>query len=89
DLVALARDVIAQLDLPEIIRESTGSMASDTVRGARMQSISGDEALSRIIDRLSMRRWRRGHADASPVAGPPPDLADSATAPPPVTTGTA
>jgi hypothetical protein len=89
DLVALARDVIAQLDLPEIIRESTGSMASDTVRGARMQSISGDEALSRIIDRLSMRRSRRGHGDASPVAGPPPDLADSATAPPPVPTGTA
>jgi hypothetical protein len=90
NLAALARDVIAELDLPEIIRESTGSMASDTVRGVRMQSISGDEALGRIIDRLSMRRSRRGRASATVPAAPLPDeLVESRTPEDTVTTGSA
>jgi hypothetical protein len=63
DLVGLAEDVIAEVDLPEIIRESTGSMASETVRGVRMQSISGDQALGRAVDRLRLRRGRREAAD--------------------------
>lgn len=59
DLVGLAQEVIAAVDLPEIIRESTGSMASDTVLGVRMQSITGDEALTRAVDRFLPRRGRR------------------------------
>lgn len=59
DLVALAAEVIDGVDLPEIIRESTGSMASDTVRGVRMQGIAADEALSRAVDRLLLRRGDR------------------------------
>ena len=58
DLVGIAEDVIDAVDLPDIIRESTGSMASDTVRGARMQSIAADEALGRAVDRLLLRRGR-------------------------------
>ncbi|MGZ4581051.1 MAG: hypothetical protein ACXVXG_10505 [Nocardioidaceae bacterium] len=58
-VVALAERVIAEIDLPEIIRESTGSVASDTVRGVRMQSISADEAVGRGVDRLRLRRGRR------------------------------
>ena len=58
DLVGIAENVIAEVDLPEIIRESTGSVASDAVRGVRMQSISGDEAVGRAIDRLRLRRGR-------------------------------
>src|SRR5215212_3385066 len=42
DLVAIAEEVVNGIDLPEIIRESTGSMASDVVRDARMQSIDAD-----------------------------------------------
>ena len=71
DLVGIAEDVIDQLDLPEIIRDSTGSMASDTLREVRMQGISGDEAVTRAIDRLRLRRSRRPTPDA--VAGPSPD----------------
>lgn len=59
DLVGLAEEVIDAVDLPEIIRESTGSMASDTVRGARMQGIAADEAVGRAVDRLLLRRGRR------------------------------
>ena len=59
DLVGLAEEIIDGVDLPEIIRESTGSMASDTVRGVRMQGIVADEAVGRAVDRLLLRRGRR------------------------------
>lgn len=59
DLVGLAEEVISAIDLPEIIRESTGSVASDTVRGVRMQGIASDEAVGRAVDRLLLRRGRR------------------------------
>jgi len=58
DLVGVAEEVIDGVDLTEIIRESTGSMASDTVRDARMQSIAADQAVGRAVDRLLLRRRR-------------------------------
>ena len=59
DLVALAEEVVNGIDLPEIIRESTGSMASDVVRDARMQSIEADVTIARIVDRIIRRRRAR------------------------------
>ncbi len=56
DLVAIVETVLAEMDLPEIIRVSTGSVASGTVRGMRMQSMSGDEAVTRALHRLRERR---------------------------------
>ncbi len=77
DVVGLAMDVIAEIDLPEIIRESTGSMASDTLRGVRMQSISGDDAIGRVVDRLRMRRTRPATTPTANDASPAPaDTAD-------------
>lgn len=58
DLAGLAEGVIAEVDLAEIIRESTGSVASDTVRGLRMQGISSDEAVGRAVGRFRLRRSR-------------------------------
>ncbi|MGZ8719751.1 MAG: hypothetical protein ACXWXY_11330, partial [Aeromicrobium sp.] len=69
DLVGLAEEVIDAVDLPEIIRESTGSMASETVRGARMQSIVADEVVGRAVDRLLLRTGRKSNlaqADEAP-----------------------
>ena len=59
DLVELTRTILADIDLPEIIRDSTGVVASDTMREVRMQSISGDDAVSRVVDRLLLRHHRR------------------------------
>ncbi|MGZ5400619.1 MAG: hypothetical protein ACXWDM_11460 [Nocardioides sp.] len=59
DVVTLAEEVIAEIDLPEIIRDSTSAVASDTLLGVRMQSISGDEAIGRAMDRLKVRLARR------------------------------
>jgi hypothetical protein len=56
DLVGLAEQVIDGVDLPEIIRESTGSMASETVRGVRMRGIEADQTVSRAVDRLFRSR---------------------------------
>jgi len=69
DLAGLAEGVIAEVDLAEIIRQSTGSVASDTVRGVRMQGISGDEAVGRVVGRLRLRLGRKG-TPASPPAEP-------------------
>jgi hypothetical protein len=59
DLAELARTVIEEIDLPEIIRESSGSMASETVRGVRIQGIEADAAVSRAVDRILLRRRAR------------------------------
>jgi hypothetical protein len=68
DLPSLAEQVIAEVDLPEIIRASTGSVTSDTVRGVRMKSISGDDAVARVADRFRLRR----RAPQPPPAPEPP-----------------
>jgi hypothetical protein len=64
DLARLAEKVMAQVDLPEIIRESTGSVTSSTVRGVRMQGISADEAVDRAVGRLLRGRGR--HHEVAP-----------------------
>jgi hypothetical protein len=59
DLAALAREVIEEIDLPEIVRESTGIMTSEAVVGIRVQGIQADEGVNRIVDRLLLRRGVR------------------------------
>ena len=59
DLVGLASYVIDEIDLPGVIRESTSGVASEAVRGVRMQSIDADQAVQRTIDRLLLRRKGR------------------------------
>jgi hypothetical protein len=61
DIVGIIEEVLDVIDLPGIIRDSTGSMASDTVRGVRMTGISADDALTRALERGIFRR-RRDHA---------------------------
>ena len=56
DIVAITNQVLAEIDLPEIIRQSTGSVASETVRGVRMQAISADDAVGRLTERFRLRR---------------------------------
>jgi hypothetical protein len=67
DIVGLAEEVVNGIDLPEIIRESTGTMASEVVRDARMQSIVADVTIARLVDRLiHRRRARRTDAPGEP-----------------------
>jgi len=66
DLASLAREVIEEIDLPEIIRGSTRAVASDTLLGVRMQGISGDEAVGRVVERLRIRLGGRSAGDVPP-----------------------
>ena len=66
DLVTLVEEVITTIDLPEIIRQSSGSMAYATVRGVRMRGIEADEVVERLVDRLRLRRRSAARAAAEP-----------------------
>jgi hypothetical protein len=59
DIATLSLQVIDEIDLPEIIRQSTGSVASEAVRGVRMQSIGADQVVQRTVDRILLRRRER------------------------------
>src|SRR5215207_9861964 len=56
DLVGLAQEVMDALDLPAIIRGSTASVASESVQDVRLQTIAADEVVTRVVDRLLLRR---------------------------------
>ena len=56
DLIGLAEYVVDGIDLPRIIRESTGSVASESLRGVRTRSMDADQALAGLVDRMLMRR---------------------------------
>lgn len=57
DLAAITDDVLDEIDLPAIIRESTGSLGSAALADVRMRGIDADEAVARVVDRIL--RWRR------------------------------
>lgn len=55
DLVVIANRIVDGIDLPDIIRESTGSMSSEAVAGVRTQGMRADDAVSGIVDRVLRR----------------------------------
>jgi hypothetical protein len=69
DVVALAREVVRELDVPEIIRDSSSTMATETVEGIRTRGMEADRSISGFIDRLLQRRSGRdvGSGDADPL----------------------
>jgi len=56
DLPRIVAEVLAVIDLPEIVRESTGSAASEVVRDLRTESARADDVVARIVDRLFRRQ---------------------------------
>jgi hypothetical protein len=69
DLAKLSLEVIERIDLPEIIRSSTGTMASEGVRVVRMQTFGADRAIARQIDRMRGRKPPESPADPSSTDG--------------------
>jgi hypothetical protein len=60
DLAGIVLGIIEAIDLPEIVRTSTGTLASETVRGVRAESMQADDGLERFVDRLLRRRRADG-----------------------------
>jgi hypothetical protein len=77
DVAGIAEDVIVEVNLPRIIRESSSSIATETMIGVRMGSASADQGVGRILERLRLRRRADpGNPDPTmlqvPVPKPPP-----------------
>jgi hypothetical protein len=76
DLLALARYVVDGIDLAGLIRTSTGSVASEVVRGVRSQGADADQAVERVVDRLLLRRHGRRTGPAEPPRRTPAENRD-------------
>jgi hypothetical protein len=73
DLAGLARYVVEEIDLPGLLRASTGSVTSEMVRSVRDQGADADRAVERLVDRLLRRQGRRtATIEAAPSAPPTP-----------------
>ncbi len=59
DLLGITDRLLGELDLAELIRESTGAVTSETVRNVRLLSAEADRRLAYIVDRVLMRRRER------------------------------
>jgi hypothetical protein len=59
DLPGLTEQVIDEVDLGEIIRESSSTMATETVDALRAQGMRVDGLVSRIVDRILQRDGQR------------------------------
>jgi hypothetical protein len=58
DLSAIAEEVIDDVDLPRLIRESSGVMANETVQTVRVQGMNADRLVSRVVDTVLRREAR-------------------------------
>jgi hypothetical protein len=59
DVPGLTEQVIDEVDLGEMIRESSSTMASETVDALRVQGMRVDGLVSRIVDRILLRDGQR------------------------------
>jgi hypothetical protein len=59
DLAAVTERVMDEVDVGEIIRESSSTMASETADALRVQGMQADQVLSRLVDRVLRRKGER------------------------------
>jgi hypothetical protein len=69
NLGEIAQEVIDEIDLPAIVRESSGVMASEGIQTVRVQGMNADRLVSRIVDRVLRRDARDLGAPADPERG--------------------
>jgi hypothetical protein len=72
-IIPLANYVIDEIDLPQIIRDSTSGIAGDAMNTVRRQGIGADRLVSRIGDKVVFRRHaRKVDAPGRPESLPTP-----------------
>jgi hypothetical protein len=67
DTVALAREVIKALDIPDMVRQQSGNLAAEGIEGLRLQGMQADRIVARVIDTVLGRKTRQ----TSPPLGQP------------------
>jgi len=55
DILAIATEVIDELDLAQLIRDATADTASDSVRTVRLRGVEADRAVRRAVDKILAR----------------------------------
>ena len=65
-IVSIADYVIEEIDLPQIIRDSTSGVAGEALDSVRRQGVGADVLLSGLIDRVIRRRERSLVAPGTP-----------------------
>ncbi|MFF1695286.1 hypothetical protein ACFVXC_16880 [Streptomyces sp. NPDC058257] len=68
DLVGITRDVLSEIDVGRIVRDTGGGMAAETADAIRLLGKRGDRSVNRFSDRL----LRRTGPTQGNAAGPPP-----------------
>ena len=63
DLAGIATRVIDEIDLPQIIRASSGTMTAEAAEGIRVQSMEADSLVAGVVDRILRRRGRDTDVD--------------------------
>jgi hypothetical protein len=61
DLAGIARQVLEAIDLPGLLRESTGAVSSQAARVVRSEGRQADDSVARFVDRV----LRRPHAPSA------------------------
>jgi len=69
DLPSLINNVLSEIELGDLIQESTTSIATDARDVMRMEAHSADDLLARIVDRILLRRRPRDLAVPNFAAG--------------------
>jgi hypothetical protein len=59
DIAPMANEIIAEVDIGAIVRESTGSITGDAVDSGRVLGMRLDDFSDRIVDRILFRRRQR------------------------------
>jgi len=62
DLPKLVEEVLAEIDVADLIRQSTGTLTGDAIDEVRYVSVDADRVVGRLVDRVIRRRRR--HLDA-------------------------
>jgi hypothetical protein len=72
DMAELVQGVLDEIDLPALIRESTGTITADATDEIRYASLDADRLVARFIDRLMRRPGRHLDAPGEPLSAASP-----------------
>jgi hypothetical protein len=73
DIGPLAQEVIAEVDIGSIVRESTGTIGGDARDGVRITAMRVDGFVGKVADRVLLRRRPRATEVPGYTAGAPSD----------------
>jgi hypothetical protein len=81
DMAGVVGEVLDEVDIGSIVRDSTGSITSDAVDGARLTAMRLDGFVGRVADRVLLRRHsdRTGLASQPDFTAPEDDAEDDAS----------